>query len=39
MTEYGLWEEAKWEQVVKNLETGVIQKETVLVGDTTHFQR
>jgi hypothetical protein len=37
MTEYGLWEEAKWEQVVKNLEAGVIQKENVLVGDTTHY--
>lgn len=37
MTEYGLWEEAKWEQISKNLETGVIQKENVLVGDTTHY--
>jgi hypothetical protein len=32
MTEqYGLWE-----KVMKNLETGIIKKETVLVGDTVH---
>ncbi len=37
MTEYGLWEEAKWEEVIKNLKAGVIKKENVLVGDTTHY--
>ncbi len=37
MTEYGIWSKCKNNEVIKNLKTGVIQKENVLVGDTTHY--
>lgn len=37
MTEYGLWHEAKLDQVVQNIKDKVIKKENVLVGDTTHY--
>jgi len=34
MTEYGLWEESKWEQVTKNLKTGVIKKKKMFWLET-----
>lgn len=37
MTEYGLWAEAKWDVVRKNLNDGVIDRENEMVGDTTHY--
>jgi len=37
MTEYGLWDHAKQEQVRRNILTGRIQPESILVGDTTHY--
>jgi hypothetical protein len=37
MTEYGLWNQNKWEEVRRNIEQGIIRKENELVGDTTHY--
>ena len=37
MTDYKLWDKCKQKEVVQNISTGVIKKEKVLVGDTTHF--
>lgn len=37
MTEYGIWDRLKWREVRQNITQGVIQKENVLVGDTTHY--
>jgi hypothetical protein len=37
MTEYGLWNRQKWEEVRRNIEHGIIKKENELVGDTTHY--
>ena len=37
MTEYGLWNRNKWEEVGRNIEQGIIKKENELVGDTTHY--
>lgn len=37
MTDYGLWDTTKWEEVSKNLKNSVIQIENELVGDTTHY--
>ncbi len=37
MTEYGIWDKIKWNQVKRNIEEGVIKAENVLVGDTTHY--
>ncbi len=37
MTAYGLWDKAKWAEVVENIQNGVIEKENELVGDTTHY--
>jgi hypothetical protein len=37
MTEYGLWNQNKWEEVRRNIEQGIIKKENELVGDTTHY--
>jgi len=37
MTEYGLWSRSKWEEVRRNIEQGIIKKESELVGDTTHY--
>ena len=37
MTEYGLWNRNKWEEVRRNIEHGIIKKENELVGDTTHY--
>jgi len=37
MTEYGLWNQNKWEEVRRNIELGIIRKENELVGDTTHY--
>ncbi len=38
MTDYGLWDEIKWNEIRENLHNGTINKENVLVGDTTHYQ-
>lgn len=37
MTEYGLWSQNKWDEVRRNIENGIIKKESELVGDTTHY--
>ena len=37
MTEYGLWNKNKWDEVKLNLENKVIKIENELVGDTTHY--
>lgn len=37
MTEYGLWDKAKWDEVSRNIDEGIIERENELVGDTTHF--
>ena len=37
MTEYGLWNQQKWEEVRRNIEHGIIKKENELVGDTTRY--
>ena len=37
MTEYGLWNQQKWEEVRCNIENGIIKRENELVGDTTHY--
>jgi hypothetical protein len=37
MTEYGLWDRIKWNEVKQNIAQGVIRIENVMVGDTTHY--
>jgi len=37
MREYGLWNQEKWDEVRKNIALKVIEKESTLVGDTTHY--
>ncbi len=37
MEGYGLWSKDKWFEVRQNLENGTIEKESMLVGDTTHY--
>ena len=37
MTEWGIWESLKLQEVRANLESGVIKKENELVADTTHY--
>ena len=37
MTDYGLWTQNKWDQVRQNISQQIIDKESVLVGDTTHY--
>jgi hypothetical protein len=37
MREYGLWNQAKWDGVRKNIDQKVIEKENIIVGDTTHY--
>ena len=37
MRESGLWDIIKVSEVTTNLRTGIIKKETELVGDTTHY--
>jgi hypothetical protein len=37
MTDYGLWNKIKYDEVRKNIDGGLIKKETILVGDTTHY--
>ncbi|MEE8423824.1 MAG: hypothetical protein V3S49_04730 [Thermodesulfobacteriota bacterium] len=37
MTEWGIWESLKLQEVRGNLESGVIKKEDELVADTTHY--
>jgi len=38
MTRYGLWQLARIEQVVENLESGVVEIEDTLAFDTTHVE-
>ena len=38
MTRYGLWHEARLEQVADNLASGVVKAESSLVFDTTHLE-
>lgn len=37
MTDYGLWHQCKVTDVVENIKQGLIKKESVIVGDTTHY--
>ena len=37
MTDSGLWNQAKWEEVAHNLDEGIVEKERELVEDTSHF--
>ena len=37
MRDYGLWNRLKLDEVKKNLEENVIEKENTVVGDTTHY--
>lgn len=37
MTSYGLWDQIKRKEVLENIDQGVIKKENVLVGDTSHY--
>jgi hypothetical protein len=37
MTDAGLWEAIKWQEVRHNLATGVIEQEAEWVADTTHY--
>lgn len=38
MTEAGLWDQAKLAEVRRNIETGVIEPESTVVHDTTHYE-
>ena len=38
MTRYGLWQLARIEQVVENLESGVVELEDTIAFDTTHVE-
>jgi len=38
MTEYGLWDREKWDEVRRNIRDGVFREESEVVGDTTHYQ-
>ena len=37
MREAGLWADQKWEEVKRNIVSGIIKVENELVGDTTHY--
>lgn len=37
MERYGIWSTAKYIEVAKNIESGVVKMEDTLVGDTTHY--
>ena len=37
MTDYGLWNRVKLNEVRKNIEQKIIEKENKIVGDTTHY--
>lgn len=37
MTEYGLWDHSKKNEVAQNIREEVIRKESRIVGDTTHY--
>ena len=37
MTDYGLWNNGKYDEVRVNLENNVIAIENELAGDTTHY--
>jgi len=37
MTDYGLWDRLKIQQVIENIKQGIIKEEKELVGDTTHY--
>jgi hypothetical protein len=38
MTRYGLWHEARLEQVKENLATGIVETEMAIAFDTTHLE-
>ena len=38
MTEYGLWNREKWDEVRRNMEGEVFREESGVVGDTTHYK-
>jgi len=37
MTDYGLWDRLKIQEVIENIKQGIIKEEKELVGDTTHY--
>lgn len=37
MTDYGLWNRCKQQEIHTNIENGVIKEENIVVGDTTHY--
>ena len=37
MTEWGIWQDLKLQEVRRNIESGLIKKEDELVADTTHY--
>jgi len=37
MTDYGLWDRLKIQEIIKNIKQGIIKEEKELVGDTTHY--
>lgn len=37
MSEWGLWDAIKWDEIHRNIREGHIKKENELVGDTTHY--
>ena len=37
MTDYGLWDKCKFNEVSKNVTNGTIEQENIIVGDTTHY--
>jgi len=37
MTDYGLWNRCKQQEIRTNIENGVIKEENIVVGDTTHY--
>ena len=38
MAEYGLWDQCKWDEVNRNLSSGLIHPEAELVHDTSHWE-
>jgi len=38
MKDYGLWNQAKWDEVRRNIDEGAVLRESRIVGDTTHYQ-
>jgi len=37
MERYGIWSTAKYAEVAKNIDNGIIEMEDTVVGDTTHY--